>query len=66
MVYFPLPMPLIQEYRCKQDNKLLFKGLLVEGQIEIKCRSCHEINTFEPSALSTLVCRQTDCPNRVE
>lgn len=36
-----------KEYRCNNCNKLLFKGVIEEGVIEIKCRGCKEINTIE-------------------
>lgn len=35
-------MPLLQEYRC-DCGKLLFKGLLVKGIVEIKCKRCQDI-----------------------
>ena len=35
-----------QEYRCDR-GKLLFKGQLQVGNIEIKCRRCCEIKLFE-------------------
>lgn len=56
---------MIKEYRCKNDGKLLFKGMLIEGQIEVKCKACHEVNTFEPTPLHEVVCHKTGCPNRV-
>lgn len=57
---------MFQEYRCKKDGKLLFKGALIEGQVEIKCKFCHEINSFEPTPLNEIICRKVDCQNRVE
>jgi phage FluMu protein Com len=36
-----------EDYKCKHCNKLLFKGFLVrDGHIEIKCKHCKFINTF--------------------
>lgn len=35
-----------RDYRC-DCGKLLFKGLLKEGKIEIKCQRCVEIKVFE-------------------
>ncbi|HTE57941.1 MAG TPA: hypothetical protein VK694_04310 [Verrucomicrobiae bacterium] len=36
------PTPLLQEYRC-DCGKLLFKGLLVKGIVEVKCKRCQDI-----------------------
>jgi hypothetical protein len=33
---------LLQEFRCT-CGKLLFKGLLVKGIVEIKCKRCQDI-----------------------
>ncbi len=32
----------LQEFRC-ECGKLLFKGDLVTGKIEVKCRKCHKL-----------------------
>lgn len=37
------------EYRCTCD-KLLFKGMLRDGVIEVKCKSCHKIARWEQTA----------------
>ncbi|MCK9577970.1 Com family DNA-binding transcriptional regulator [bacterium] len=37
----------LKEYRCSNCNKLLFKGSIEEGLIEIKCRGCKNINTIQ-------------------
>lgn len=36
------------EYRCKECNKLLCKGLLTDNNsiLEVKCRGCGLISTF--------------------
>lgn len=36
------------EYRC-ECGKLLFKGMLRDGMIEVKCRSCHVLTRWEES-----------------
>lgn len=54
-----------KEYRCPNDDKLLFKGIVVEGKIEIKCKSCKSITVIEPTDLSAIICRKKDCAHRV-
>ncbi|MBY0294233.1 Com family DNA-binding transcriptional regulator [Patescibacteria group bacterium] len=39
-------MSVKREYRCA-CGKLLCKGLLLMGTIEIKCRRCGTLQTFE-------------------
>jgi phage FluMu protein Com len=34
----------IKDCRCKHCQKLLFKGLIIEAVIEIKCKACKNIN----------------------
>lgn len=38
----------LTEYRCK-CGKLLFRGCLVIGSVEIKCKRCGKIKLFESS-----------------
>lgn len=38
----------MKEYRCEKCNKLLFKGDIKEGKIEIKCK-CKELVIFDIS-----------------
>ncbi|EKD79288.1 MAG: hypothetical protein ACD_41C00111G0003 [uncultured bacterium] len=54
-----------EEYRCPNDHKLLFKGFVVDGEIEVKCRSCRELVTVHGNAEHSLICKKVDCPNRV-
>ncbi|MFA5080080.1 MAG: Com family DNA-binding transcriptional regulator [Candidatus Paceibacterota bacterium] len=35
------------EYRCIHCNKLFFKGVIKEGEIEVKCRGCKNINPIK-------------------
>lgn len=53
-----------QEYRCASCDKLLFKGILVESEVEVKCRGCGNINTFKGTAKEKLICLNEDCPRR--
>ena len=43
----------------------LFKGLLVEGSVEIKCKHCHTLSSIEASRFERLLCMVDPCPNRV-
>lgn len=54
------------EYRCPQCTKLMFKGLLVDSEIEIKCRSCHRLNVITNTSHDVYMCLKKECPNRVK
>ena len=58
-------MPIYKEYRCSVCNKLLFKGLLVESEVEIKCKRCSTLNVFNGVTSDSLICFMPDCPRRV-
>ncbi|MBI4239948.1 Com family DNA-binding transcriptional regulator [Candidatus Uhrbacteria bacterium] len=53
------------EYRCSNCQKLLFKGMLLESEIEIKCKRCHEFTTVKASKLMPFVCGKKVCRNRI-
>lgn len=53
-----------REYRC-DCGKLLFKGLLVDSEVEVKCRGCKQITTVVGEEGNKLICHIGDCPNRV-
>lgn len=54
-----------KEYRCPQCQKLFFKGLLFEGEIEIKCKACHTLTTIQGEGINPFLClKAADCPNR--
>lgn len=36
----------LPEHRCENCRSLLFKGRIAEGNIEIKCNKCGEINSL--------------------
>lgn len=57
----------MREYRCEQDNKLLMKACLVNGDVEIKCKSCGTLNKYQAvdEEKERLLCRVENCPNRV-
>lgn len=54
-----------KEHRCTACHKLLFKGILVEGEIDIKCKHCHETNVIKKSEFNELLCLIPKCPHRV-
>lgn len=56
---------LYREYRCPSCHKLLFKGVLVDSEVEVKCRGCGNINTFHGVAKHELLCFKEECPNRM-
>ena len=59
-----MPLP-YQDYRCRGCRKLLFRGFVVESEIEIKCRSCGEFNTIAASRFDPMLCAVLPCPHRV-
>lgn len=55
-----------KEYRCTGCKKLLFKGILVESVIEVKCKACHVMNVVESSKFDELLCAVYPCPHRIK
>ncbi|MBI2484057.1 Com family DNA-binding transcriptional regulator [Candidatus Uhrbacteria bacterium] len=54
------------EYRCKECSKLMFKGLLVDSEIEVKCRRCGAVNLYQGVSSTRYLCLIADtCPNKV-
>lgn len=58
-------MGLIRDYRCPSCNKLLFKGILVDSEVEAKCRGCGKLHTFHGEQKDTLLCFKENCPGRI-
>lgn len=58
-------MTIDHEYRCPNDGKLLFKGAIVYGEVEIKCKSCKDLIHIEPTPLAEIICTKQNCTNRV-
>lgn len=54
-----------KEYRCTNCHKLFFKGILVEGEVEIKCKHCHAVNSIKKSEFNELLCLIPRCPHRI-
>ncbi len=55
----------IKEYRCVGCNKLLFRGWLAEGHVEVKCKSCHSFTLISESKFDAMLCATVPCPYRV-
>jgi phage FluMu protein Com len=53
-----------QEYRCMTCAKLLFKGILVDSEVEVKCRGCGNVSTFHGVAKEKLICFVEKCAGR--
>lgn len=53
-----------KEYRCPSCHKLLFKGLLVDSTVEVKCRGCGGLNPFTGESKGKLLCYKEECGNR--
>ena len=58
-------VPHLKEYRCPTDNKLLFRGVLIESDVEIKCRNCKQLITIKGIPADQAICKKIDCVNRV-
>ena len=54
-----------KEYRCKNCKKLLFRGFLAEGEVEVKCKACHELTTVRESKFNAMLCAVLPCPHRL-
>lgn len=55
---------LYKDYRCPSCHKLLFKGLLVDSEVEVKCRGCGGLHIFHGEPKDKLLCFTEQCPNR--
>ena len=55
----------MERYECTSCGKLLFKGVLVDSTIEVKCRRCGAMASFTGVASDKLVCLSDGCPRRV-
>lgn len=53
------------EYRCKGCDKLMFKAVLIDSEVEVKCKRCGQMNTFKGGAKDKYVCYIEPCPNRI-
>jgi len=53
-----------KEYRCPNDQKLLFKGILINSEVEVKCRLCKQLILIQGEAENKYICKKHDCPFR--
>ncbi|GEM_PF-2552267 len=60
----PMSLP-AREYRCAHCNKLLCKGVLVEGELEVKCKGCRELTVLKAHHTNALICLKASCVNRI-
>lgn len=54
-----------QNFRCSSCDKLLFKGILVDSGVEVKCRGCGAMNEFKGVSKDRLICFKPECSGRV-
>jgi phage FluMu protein Com len=59
-------MATLREYRCSNCKTLFFKGLLVEVEIEVRCKRCHTMNTVQVSRFDDYLCLVYPCPHRIK
>lgn len=60
-----MPEDFYKEYRCPHDQKLLFKGILIDSEVEVKCRSCKQLVVLQGEAADAMICKKVACPHRV-
>jgi len=54
-----------KEYRCSECDKLLFKGLLIDSEVEINCKRCKALRVVKGEPHDRFICLKDGCPNRV-
>lgn len=52
-------------YRCPHDQKLLFKGILIDSEVEVKCRDCKQLVVLRGEPVTAWLCKKEHCPNRI-
>ncbi len=57
--------PCLKEYRCKSCERLLFRGFIVEGTVEVKCKGCGAMNTTVLASFDDYLCGVYPCPHRI-
>lgn len=54
-----------KEFRCKGCRKLLFRGWITEGEVEVKCKNCHDLTMVAESKFEEMLCAVLPCPHRI-
>jgi len=54
-----------KEYRCTECKKLLFRGILIESEIEIKCKGCRQLIVLHGAPAPECRCDKAQCQNCV-
>ena len=54
-----------KEFNCKECNKLMFKGVLIDSEVEIKCKRCGTMNSYRGDSKNEHICLVDNCPHRV-
>jgi phage FluMu protein Com len=55
-----------KEFRCSKCDKLMFKGVLIDSKVEIKCKRCGQINLYTGELAEKFICLTENCPSRVK
>lgn len=55
-----------KEFRCSSCKKLLFRGWISEGVVEVKCKSCHAFTTVTVTQFNEMLCAVLPCPHRIQ
>lgn len=54
------------DYRCEGCEKLLFKGVLLNSEIEVKYKRCGQMNVFQGALTNNQLCMNAEhCPRRI-
>ena len=53
------------DYRCTGCHQLFFKGIVIEGEVEVKCHKCHKTNVVKKTEFNACLCAKKNCPNRL-
>ncbi|MFC1644545.1 hypothetical protein ACFL08_00785 [Patescibacteria group bacterium] len=49
-----------KQYRCPHCGKLFFKGDLVKGFVEVKCKNCKNICSFDGGQSASYIVLETE------
>lgn len=55
----------LREFRCNDCNKLMFKAILIDSEVEVKCKRCGKINIFKGEPGDKYLCYVYPCPHRI-